>query len=237
MPSPEHFLSLGGSLLVQRNINTGYMHRVSEFLRERALDHQQYTAIVTGGGSLARKYQNAMEDSGVHDQRDKDEVGIQFTRANARLFGAILRTHNLRVQYVRFIERGINTVDYDAWITGGQDIGGTTDVPAVQFALKFDGMTVINATKISHVFDVLPDKTLDLSRPIDELSWYDYFVLLQKMGITKHQSGENLPFGFTASEIAMKYGLTAIIVNGKNLTNLRKVYEKRSKFDGTIIHP
>ncbi len=51
----------------------------------------------------------------------------------------------------------------------------------------------------------------------------------------KWNPGLNLPFDPIATKLSSKLGLTLYIVNGNNIKNLEKVFNKNNDFFGTII--
>lgn len=66
------------------------------------------------------------------------------------------------------------------------------------------------------------------------MSWHDYQSLLGGVG---HTPGERLLFGFTAMEKAIAQNITAVVLNGNDLSNLARVFDHEDTFIGTIIHP
>ena len=73
-------LSLGGSQIIPDNVNFKY---ISEF-KKILLKNKKYKFIVVcGGGSIARKYINAIKQAGLNE-KFQSFAGISTTRTNAR---------------------------------------------------------------------------------------------------------------------------------------------------------
>jgi uridylate kinase len=117
------------------------------------------------------------------------------------------------------------------WITGGTTPGQTTDAVLVQLSRRLDIPTLINATNIPYIYDIASG-TVNKNRPIQDMTWDQYLTLL---GNREHEPGENVPFGIAASHKAQTLGLSVIVLDGNNLSNLQRVFEGKP-FEGTIIH-
>jgi uridylate kinase len=77
-------LSLGGSLIVPENIDVKFLNEFKDTLKKNTKNYK--FVIVTGGGSIARKYISALKDAGKNDYL-QSMVGISVTRLNARFMG------------------------------------------------------------------------------------------------------------------------------------------------------
>lgn len=234
MRDRDFSVSFGGSLIIpEHEVRVDYIKLFGVLLRERIDTHRQKTAIVTGGGKPTRVYQYALEQFGVDSPVILDTMGIYATHMNAYLLTHALQASGIAVQYLRSYE---DDADHscDAWITGGHHPGQTTDAVMVDWAARLDIQTVINATNTPYVYERNQDGTLDKNRPIPEMSWQDYQLTLRGIG---HTPGENLPFGFTAMEKATAHNITAVVLDGNDLPNLARVFDREDNFIGTVIHP
>jgi uridylate kinase len=89
---------------------------------------------------------------------------------------------------------------------------------------------VINLSNIDYAYDKDPNKFPD-AEIIKESTWGDFRKLLP----TEWDPGLNAPFDPIAAERAEELGLEVVIMNGKNIENLKK-YLDGGEFVGTVIH-
>lgn len=228
---PQFAISLGGSLITPGcEINTPYLREFSSLLIHRIEKTHQISAIVTGGGPLARMYQEALRAFGVTDKRKLDAMGIYPTHENARLLTNILNAHDRHAAYVGSLRA--RRPDVSIWVTGGSKPGQTTDAVAVDWARILGYRQVINITNTPFVYKFGPDGiTPDPDKPIYDMTHDAYLALV---GLD-HIPGENIPAGRTGILKAKKYGINFIVV-GPDINNLQKTFEGKP-FEGTTIHP
>ncbi len=226
MNHPEFAISLGGSIMMPGcEIDTKYLQRFSDLV----FRYVERAAIVTGGGPLARLYQNSLRELGVTDQQTLDKAGIGPTHQNAKHLVDILRIRGVHAAYVPSLEA--KRSDVSVWVTGGNKPGQTTDAAAVDWARLLGYRQVINITNTPFVYELGPDGKPDTTQPIYEMTYNEYLSLVGP----EHESGEHVPAGRTGIKIAKKYGIVFNVV-GPDLTNLKAVFEGKP-FEGTTIHP
>jgi uridylate kinase len=222
-------ISLGGSLIIpDGKVNTGYLKDFTEMISLEVANGQSF-GIVTGGGSTCRTYQKGLKEGGVIEPDVLDEVGIDTTHLNAKVLHHILRASGIHSQYIRNLQEAIEP-ESDTVVTGGTKVGQTSDGAMIEFSKILGAKQVINATNITHVFEC-ENGVIDRTRPIKSLTWDEY---LTKIPATCHTPGENLPFGYTASQQAKELGISVAVVGGENIGNLRRCIE-RKPFIGTLI--
>ncbi len=226
MNRPEFAISFGGSVLIPScEVDTKYLKKFSDLL----FHYVERAAIVTGGGPLARMYQNSLRELGVTDKQILDKAGIGPTHQNARHLVDVLRIRGVPAAYVPSLEA--KRPDVTVWVTGGTKPSQTTDAVAVDWARILGYKQVINITNTPFVYDFGPDGKPDTTKPIYEITYDDYLVLVGP----DHESGENVPAGRTGIKIAKKYGIEFHVV-GPSLNNLKRVFTGKP-FEGTVIHP
>ena len=114
-------------------------------------------------------------------------------------------------------------------IAAGYKPGWSTDYVAVLLARKYGANVVLNLSNIDYVYNKDPRKFKD-AKAYTLLSWPEF----RKIVGNKWDPGLNAPFDPVASKLAQKHGLTVIIMNGKNLANLKRFFAGKS-FKGTVI--
>src|SRR5690242_11522200 len=82
-------ISLGGSILYPDRIDVEFIKKLNAFIREQVKGGRRFI-IVTGGGRLARNFQDAASAVTEVTDEDKDWIGIHSTRLNAQLLRTIM---------------------------------------------------------------------------------------------------------------------------------------------------
>lgn len=220
-------ISLGGSVMVPEEIDKQFLKKFRDFiLKKTGLGYK--FIIITGGGRVCRKYNQAAIDIANASNLDQDLIGIQTTKLNAMLLKTVLKK---KANPLILDERGkIKTFGRYSVVVGcGWEPGRSSDFDATQTAVDFGVKTVINLSNQDFVYTADPKKDKN-AKPILEITWKDYLKLIPKKWI----SGMNTPFDPIASKIALNNKMKVIMTNGKDLANLEKILTNK-KFKGTII--
>jgi uridylate kinase len=218
-------LSLGGSIAVPDGIDTEYLKAFREVVREFIDKYQFY--IIVGGGALARQYQAAGRDLGVESVEILDLIGIRATRLNAEMVKAGFG--DLAEEKLINAEEEIPEYEKPVIFGGGTLPGWSTDYVAVTLAEKLGAKTMVNLTNMDYVFNKNPKEFPD-AVPMPKLTWPEMWQIVG----TEWRPGANIPFDQRATEKAEKNEMTVIMMNGKNIDNLRK-FLKGETFVGSTI--
>jgi uridylate kinase len=222
-------ISLGGSLIVPDEIDWEFVKSFKELIEEEIGNGFRFI-IITGGGKTARKYQQAAEKIGGIDNEDKDWLGIHATRMNAHLLRTIFKEHAHPI-----ISK--NPYDLESFLKAKEPIlvasgykpGNSTDYIAVLLAKQFGSKKIANLSNIDFVCDKDPRTNPD-AKQIEKISWPEF----QKIVGDDWDPGANVPFDPVASKLAGQEGMEVVILNGKNLDNLKK-YLGGEEYVGTTI--
>ena len=224
----KYVISLGGSIIVPDRIDTKF---IKDFVRlvSAWAEKGHYFFIVTGGGSVARRYQSAARQvSPKVSSADLDLFGIDLTKLNARLlslaFGSIARKEIITdpSRPVRDFKK-INLVS-------GWKPGATTDHVSAQIAKTYNIKMIINLSNIDYVYDSDPRKNKK-AKKIESMTWEDF----QRQFSRRHKPGAHVPFDPIAAKLALKSSITVTVMNGRNLDNLKSFLLKKI-FRGTLIN-
>ncbi|MEI6280522.1 MAG: UMP kinase [bacterium] len=219
-------ISLGGSLIVPNDIDLIFLKEFKTLIESQIILGKKFV-IITGGGKICRKYQDAAKQIIELSSEKLDWLGIYSTRFNAEfvriLFGdladdKIILDPTLPIR----IEKSIV-------IGGGWKPGWSTDYDAVILGKQLGAKRVINLSNTDYVYDSDP-KINPNAKKIEQISWADYRALIPK----EWNPGLNSPFDPMASKIAEEEGIDVAIMNGKSIDNLKKCLNGE-KFVGTII--
>jgi uridylate kinase len=219
-------LSLGGSLIAPKNIDTIYLKKFRQLILNY-IKKGNRAIIVAGGGMTARNYMQAAKSITTTTHTDLDWIGIKATKLNAELIRAMFGklAHNEVIDNPEYKAKTNKKIIVGA----GYLPRSSSDKDAVLLAKAYKADTVINLTNISHVYNKDPKKHKN-AKPIKSMTWK------QMRKIVGHRwiPGKNAPFDPIASKLAAKLGLRVVIANGKNLNNLKKILDEKN-FKGTVI--
>jgi len=215
-------LSLGGSLLVPKDIDVEYIKKFKELIMNS--EHTFY--IIVGGGNIARQYATAAKDIADVSNEQQDFIGIQATKLNAELILQILGD----VCYEKVVNDPSVKIETDKRIIigCGSKPGHSSDMDAVIMAETEDADTVVNLTNVDYVYDKDPKE--GGAHAIKNLTFDEYKKVIGGEWV----SGMHAPFDPIAAKEAQAKGKKIIIINGNNLGNLKNFFDGK-EFEGSII--
>jgi uridylate kinase len=223
-------ISLGGSLILKDNadINVDFLNKFKKVLKKNTNKYQ--FIVVTGGGSIARKFISALKKSGVKDVRLQSLAGIGATRMNARFLSYFFRQEPFKgiPQKMRHIKRYLKK--QDIVFAGALEYHPkqTSDGTAAQIASKFNA-DFINLTNVSGLYDKNPKKYKG-AKFISKISWNDFDKLARKISF---KPGQHFVLDQSASKIIKEKKIKTYIL-GQNMSQLNNLL-KGKKFRGTEI--
>ncbi|MEI6731743.1 MAG: UMP kinase [archaeon] len=220
-------LSVGGSLIFPGEIDSAWIGSFRNLIEKQVRKGKRFV-IITGGGKIARKYQNAAKELTKLDGEDLDWLGIHCTRLNAHLMRTVFKD----IAHPSLVKDPNTKVKFkeNVLIAAGWKPGFSTDYDAVLIAKNLKIKKMANLTNIDYVYDKDPNKHND-AQPIDKISWKKFRKLIPK----KWDPGLNSPFDPVAAAGADKLGMEVAILNGANLRNLEN-YLDGKEFVGTLIN-
>ncbi len=218
-------ISLGGSIIVPEDIDIDFLKRFRQLIITQTKTKRFF--IICGGGRTCRKYLNAAAKITKLDSEDLDWLGIHSTRLNAHLLRTIFRKY----AYPKIVKNPTEKVKTNkkVIIAAGWKPGCSTDYDAVLLAKAHGIKTIINLSNIDYAYDKDPRK-FPGAEPILRTDWKTFRSYLPK----KWDPGLNSPFDPIASKEAQKLKLKVIIANGRNIKNLKNIFENKD-FKGSII--
>jgi len=231
MPDLVTVISLGGSLIAPRGVDTAFLKGFCNLVEERLTANPLLKLIIVcGGGSLARDYQQALRD--VRPQApgdDLDWVGVAATRVNGELVRRLFPARC--VEDLVTDPTAVSVFAGRVLVAAGWKPGFSTDNDAVVLAQRFSARTVVNLSNVAKVYDDDPRKN-PAAKPIDALSWKDMLAIVGG----EWTPGKNTPFDPTAARAAAQAHLRVVFAEGRNLQNLSKILAGQP-FVGTVIGP
>lgn len=220
-------LSLGGSLIIPDKIDVNFLKKFKKIILKNSKKCK--FAIVCGGGSIARKYINALKEEGLNEELQSFS-GISATRMNARFMSYFFNLNpNMGIPHTlktvrKYMKR------HDIVFCGALEYKPrqTSDATAVEIASHFKTI-FINLTDVSGLHDKNPKKFKD-AKFIPKISWKDFYKMANK---EKYKPGQHFVLDQTAARMIMEKKITTYII-GKNLKDLDNLLNNK-KFRGTII--
>jgi len=219
-------ISLGGSLIVPDAIDTEFLKDFKKIILANVAKDKKFI-IITGGGKICRRYQEAAKEVSSSSDYDLDLIGISALRINAELLRVIFSEQ----AHSEVILNMTTALPFEKPIIIGSAFkpGSSTDLGAILAAKSVGAKRVINLSNTDYVYDSDP-KTNPDAKKIEKISWADYRALIPK----EWNPGLNSPFDPIASELAEKEKISVIIMNGKPIENLAKFLDGE-EFMGTTI--
>jgi uridylate kinase len=220
-------LSLGGSLIIPDKIDIEFLKKFKKIILKNAKNYK--FIIVCGGGSIARKYINALKEI-KSSEKNQSLSGISATRMNARFMSYFFDTNQERMPFnLKTIKEQIKNKSIIFSGALGYKTNQTTDSTAAKISreLKTD---FINLTNIYGLHNKNPLKYKN-AKFIPKISWEDFNKMANEL---KFRPGQHFVLDQTASKIILKNKIKTCII-GKDLTQLDSILNNK-KFKGTIIH-
>lgn len=222
-------LSLGGSMIVPKDINVKYLKRFKQIIKKNSTKYK--FVIVCGGGSTAREYILGLEKEKISQKKKfQGFLGISTTRLNARFmtyfFGSDANKgipHDM--QEVKNMLKLHDIVFCGALRYAKEETSDGTSAKLANF-LHTD---FINLTNVDGLYNKDPKK-FKKANLIPKISWKRFHQIANK---TKFKPGQHFVLDQSASKIILKNRTTTYIV-GNNLKQFDRIL-KGKKFKGTLI--
>ena len=226
MKEEVFIISLGGSILYPKEINTSFLKDFRNLILDQISLGNKFI-IITGGGGVCRNYLEAVKSITTVEEKDLDWLGIASTRLNAEMMRVLFG--DLAYEKVILDPDIIPKTDKNIILGGGWKPGNSSDLASIHSAISVGAKKVINLTNIDYVYTKDPKKYPD-AEIIKEINWQDFREILPK----EWEPGLNSPFDPIAAQKAEENNLEVIIMNGLNLENLKNYFENK-EFIGTVI--
>ena len=219
-------ISLGGSLVIPDQIDIDFLKDFKNLILSHVAQGKKFL-IITGGGKLCRRYQDAAKQVSDISNDNLDWIGIASLRLNAELVRVIFAKEAHEKVIFNLSEKFSS--DKPIIIGAAFEPGQSTDGDVVLGAKNINAKKIINLSNIDYVYDSDPKKNPSAVK-IEKISWAEYRKLIP----SEWNPGLNSPFDPVASKMAEEDGMEVIIMNGKPIDNLAKCLNGES-FTGTVI--
>jgi uridylate kinase len=220
-------ISLGGSLIIPDKVNIKFLN---EFKKTILKNTKKYKfIIICGGGSIARKYISALNNSKISIKL-QNLAGISATRMNARFMTYFFNNEPEKgiPHKIKSIKKYLKKQDI---VFGGAleyKPNQTSDSTSAEIAKHFK-TSFINLTNVKGLYDKNPKKHKN-AKFISKISWKEFDQMANK---NKFQPGQHFVLDQTASKIIKENKIITYIL-GQNIKQLNNLLNNK-KFIGTTI--
>ena len=219
-------ISLGGSVIIPNKVDLDYLNKFKKTILKLKKEHE--IIIVTGGGSTARTYINALKKDDI-DSKTIAYIGIFTTKLNAKLVAAILN-----LQHIPSTEKELKQMAQKEKliVTGalGFHPNMTSDGTAAEAAMHLKADLLINITNVPGLFNKDPNKFKN-AKQIPKISFKEFYKITKKI---KFKAGQHFVLDQSAAGIIYKARIPTAIVT-KDIKNLENLIQGRN-FKGTLIN-
>jgi len=217
-------ISIGGSVILSEDADVSFFNKLKTLLEKLTKNYKIY--LVVGGGKTARTYIKLGRKLNFEEEF-LDEIGIDLTRANAKLLTNIFGTSNEEIPATT--DKAKDMVE-PIVVMGGTTPGHSTDMVGAELAEKTNASKFVIATNVDGVYDKDPNKFSD-AKQIPEISIGE---LIKEHGTEWGTAGKNVVIDGPALEIIKRAKIATFVLNGKKLNQLERAIADQ-KFNGTII--
>jgi uridylate kinase len=220
-------ISLGGSLIVPDKIDIGFLKKFKKVLIKNTKNYK--FVVVTGGGSTARKYINALRKEGKSKYL-QSLMGISVTRLNARFVSYFFgKDPKKGIPYDMKHVKGLVSKN-DIVFCGALRYAPkqTSDSTSAKLA-SYLGAKFVNLTNVKGLYSANPAKYKS-AKFIPKISRVEMYKMMMKF---KFKAGQHAPLDQTAVKVIKDHKIPVFLL-GKNMKNFDN-FLKGKKFIGTVI--
>ena len=222
-------MSVGGSMIVPDEIDTNFLHAFKKLILEE-IDNSKHFVVITGGGKVCRRYQDAARELDCHDNTELDWIGIAATQINGRLMHSVFYD----IAYEDMIINPAHVLDVPLEekliVATGFVPGASSDLRAIQIADHRSATKVINLSNTDYVYTDDPRKNPDAEK-LEDVTWDQFRGLIPD----EWDPGLSTPFDPVAAKMAQEKNIEVANINGAKLDELKNYIEGKP-FVGTRIH-
>ena len=219
-------IKMGGSLLFNKNgdIDTEKVNKFVEIIKKS----KNISAIIIGGGIIARKYISAARTNGVNETF-LDLLGIDVSRTNAR-FLISLMNNSVYPKVITNVEDAMVALSMGKLIISGGFIPGqstTTVSLEIGEALNCENLLVL--TDVDGIYDKNPKEYPD-AKKFDSMTISQIEEVLINTGSDKQAAaGEYRIFDSVSLQILKRSKIQVRLLNGNNFNDLNTIIKQNNK--------
>lgn len=219
-------VSIGGSVLIPEKDDAKYIKTLADMLRE--VSKEVELMVICGGGKVSRYYSATGRELGGTTYQ-LDEMGIAVTRINAKLLSIALGDAGFDTIPLKAEDCARMSSPGKVAVMGGTEPGHTTDAVAAMVAKDCDAVRIVNASNVEAVFTDDPRKNPD-AKKITRMTIKE----LKEIVYSEHDACKSSVFDPLGVKIAMENRIDILMVDGRNLSELRNAILGKD-INGTFV--
>lgn len=226
-------VKIGGSILSLNDnlFNFQEANRLKDFFT--SFDSSTKFVLVTGGGYLAREYQQMLKESNysVYDQHYAGTMACNMNAAMLRsVFGELAEDKVIALGDLN--EDSNFEFNKQFLIVGAGQPGPSSDWDATWMAKRTGANFVVTFKDVDGVYSEDPDKNPNATR-LSSITWDEYLKVIGNP--TAHNPGGNLPVDPIAAGVAKENNIKFYVVSGNDFDNIKNLFNSQP-YIGTEIH-
>jgi len=227
-------IKIGGSLLFTDN-NKVKINKIAEFCEIfKSNKGSGTTVVVCGGGSIARKYIEAVR-SFKGSESLSDILGIEVSRINSKLLITSFQDYAYPQVPKSMEELSLALLFKKIIVMGGLQPGQSTTSVALEVSEFIGAKELVILTDVKGIFNKDPKK-FNNAQLIKHLTYEQLEKLILKLKDDKQAAaGEYRIFDFVSLQILKRSNIRVIVTSGKDLSEFRKFWNGEKEINGTII--
>ena len=227
-------IKIGGSLLFTKNLEVD-ASKVKEL--HKILQNQEIydiSAIVCGGGIIARYYINALRQFRDNESLC-DIIGIEVSRINARILLGAFGDNAYPVIPKNIEELAKATITQKLIIMGGIQPGQSTTSVALEVEEYLRAEHVVILTDVDGIYDKDPKLHKD-ARLLDKITPKKLqTIILNSFDANQALAGEYRIFDLVSLQILKRSNIKVTLMSGKNLQEFKRFMNGSKDVFGTEI--
>ena len=217
-------ISYGGSVVLSDDVDIIFFQKLYTIFKKYLETYKIY--VVIGGGKAARTYIKLGRTLNF-DEKFLDEIGIEITRINAKIFASF---SNLTNEEIPKSTDEAKEMLQKIIIMGGTTSGHSTDMVAAELAEKTNAEKLIIATNVDGIYDKDPNVYRD-AKQIESIS---VKKLIEQYGTKWDKAGKSVVIDGPALEIIDRADIPTFVFNGLKFKELELILNNQ-KFNGTKV--
>lgn len=220
-------LKIGGSFLFPDMLDKVYIKKIKNLITELSKNYR--FAIVVGGGRPSRNYIETARKLALKEDA-LDLIGIDVTRANARIVAAYLGdiAYQKPCKNLAEVKKAWSTNKIP--VLGGLQPKQSTDAVAAEVAEFLKADKLIITTDVDYIYENDPDIVKN-AKKYEKININELQRIIRK---TKSRAGHYSVVDERATAIIKRAKLKTFVLNGRNLDNVEKAI-KSDDFVGTKV--
>lgn len=232
-------ISLGGSLVAPDEVDVNFISDFFTLITEYLDFESNKFVFVIGGGATARSYQQAYKDyisltgeewdNTTHNEI-QDIIGIKATHLNAAFIREVFGAYSEK-ELITDPEAQDISFDRPVLIGAGWKPGFSTDLCTVKLAIRFNVNTIINLSNVAKIYSEDPLYN-SAAQELDTVTWKELIAMFDDTW----KPGMNTPFDPIACRLASEADLQVINTYGRDMDNLKNIFDGKEYYGTTITN-